>query len=303
MFRARTTEFYAEYEEALNWIHSLGVAMNPSSRLSSYKSCFERFVSAFLRKDQVYSEMEMKRIGAEIINAFYEANEVVVIYKVFRASDPEHLKLKIKEIVSGPVNGAAENMAASSNRARNISFELYAASIFHAAGMGIDFSSIADAQFNAGRYTYYLECKRPQNTDRVEKNIKSANIQFRKRFSQRPEIINKRGILALSFSKIVNPNYQVFQFNTFEDAEQFLKPKILRVGAQYSDYIKNKIDRKVVLWAGFTSIPVIVRESGMDFSIYKSPMLVNITHQTEFDHNFINEMELAIKSVYDSDEF
>ena len=77
----------------------------------------------------------------------------------------------------------------------------------------------------------------------------------------------------------------------------------MKVGAQYSNFIKTKIDRKVVLWAGFTSIPVIVRDSGMDFSIYKSPMLVNITHRTEVDHDFINEMELDIKAAYDSDEF
>jgi len=303
MFRARTTEFYAAYEDALNWIHGLGVAINPSSRLSGYKSCFERFVSAFVKKDQGFSERDLERIGAEIINAFYEANEVVVIHRIFKNSDPEHLRIKIQEIVSGPVTGAAENMAASSNRARNISFELYAASLFQAAGKKIDFSSMADAQFDAGRYTYYLECKRPQNEDRVEKNIKTANNQFRRRFSQNPEITNKRGVLALSFSKIVNPKNQIFQFDTFEDAERFLKPKILKVGAQYSNFIKTKIDRKVVLWAGFTSIPVIVRDSGMDFSIYKSPMLVNITHRTEVDHDFINEMELDIKAAYDSDEF
>lgn len=303
MPRTRTTDFLAAYEEALNWIHDIGVTMSPSSRLSSYRSCFERFVAAFITREQTLSEKELEVIGADIINAFYEANEIVAIHKSFKGTDPTHLRSKIQDIVSGPVSGAAENMASSSNRARNVSFELYAASLFQAAGMAIDFSGIADAQFAAGRYTYYLECKRPQNEDRVEKNIKTANGQFRRRFLQNPEIINKRGVLALSFSKVVNPTNLVFQFETIEEAERFLKPRILSASGRYSEFIKTKIDRKVVLWAGFTSIPIIVKNSGMDFSLYKYPMFVNITHRTERDHDFINSMGASIKTAYESHDY
>ena len=65
--------------------------------------------------------------------------------------------------------------------------------------------SEADLLFNVGSYSMFIEFKRPLEASGVEQNALKANRQLKKRFSSSAGVINKRGLIALSLTKVFNP--------------------------------------------------------------------------------------------------
>lgn len=283
-----TTEFLTSYEGALDWIKQLGVEPNKNSRVNTYRKSIETFINVFIRKTTQVSEQEKQRIGSGLVNAFQEAHELVYVHGAFRGAPTPGIEERLKKVVDGPISYTEEKSTSSSNVGRNIGFELYIAAIVKNSGYSLDLSTITDLAFKVESTQFYLECKRPENISGIESNIKKANRQLKKRFSNSDAIPNKKGLLGISFTRLFNPKGLIFQFENESHMHEMLQKEAAKMYATCKDIVGKLVDRRVLGWIGQISVPVIVLNKIADVSMYNYPIFVNITNENEADHEFMN---------------
>lgn len=124
---------------------------------------------------------------------------------------------------------AGQKFRNSSNKdqSRDFAFELSIGSRFSKAGYTVNLISISDIVVTIGNRKLYVECKRLKSYKQLEKRIKSANKQIKKRVHS--EISSKaRGMIALNITDIINPTASPVIANDINDYQK-----------QSSDNIKN----------------------------------------------------------------
>ncbi|ULA65721.1 MAG: hypothetical protein LZF86_240114 [Nitrospira sp.] len=149
----------------------------------------------------------------EHVLAYHEATDIAEIYKLWslRIDEFPGLKEKISETLkSGPLIQDNENIAASSNRPRNNAFAFFVAGRLQAAGcevLAVDgINRIGETGLWFGDVTvrhqslvFDIQCKRPQFSDTVERNVDKA----RKQILSAP--VPRMGIIAIDTSVIIRP--------------------------------------------------------------------------------------------------
>ncbi len=194
-----------EIEESANWLASYGLDY-VRTRVGGYKK----------HLDEIADYCEAKRINEllsrhdlqSIANSVYEANELVCIYRGLTKITNTDLPEKLRDFIKGPKSYIQENTVSSSNLGRNIAFELDIAAHFALAGLMPDFGDKADLKVHIEERTLFLECKRPQYKHQIHSNIKGAMRQLESRYKTATDPSNCCGLIALSISKIVNPQFQ-----------------------------------------------------------------------------------------------
>ena len=200
-------EIRDDYKEAIGWLGSIGFQIE-RGRLIQYEKILNNLTSNFMDDgwgDLNNDDARRKQITTMLI----EVRELISIYKGLSSNTYDKtLDINVKHYIKGPFCARHENVKTSSNRPRNVGFELYLNALFLKAGFVPMYDTKADLSFLLDDTVFFLEAKRPDSIKNVSRLIDDANLQLRKRFKQ-SELSKINGIIALDLTKIINPEDKI----------------------------------------------------------------------------------------------
>jgi len=227
-------------QQASDWLSSIGIDV-AGTRMSEYRKNITLLVDLLGRGNRD----DLNRLYPTMVNSLYEANEWINIYRGLETVKNENLIAKLEELLKGPEWFIDEKISSSSNRSRNIAFELIITSRIAARGIQPDFATPADLAFPLNAKKLIVECKRPQSTSAVEKNIKAATKQLNRRF-QTSIARNLRGIVAIDISKVGNPSFKMLEVQNTASLDLHLSQSITSFIDSFGHLWDGKKHKKIV---------------------------------------------------------
>lgn len=198
-------ELTSNFEAALKWVHSVGFPVE-RGRLADYRRILKKLNDEF--DVHGWGGGEGQAHMKDLCTVLLEVREIVSIYRGLSIdSQPDGLD-EIRHYVKGPFRSVDESPRNSSNRPRNVGFELYLTALCAYAGLKPIYETDADLSFRHGGYTYFIEAKRPMYSHSMHAVIKDANKQLTRRLSGGKDG-QARGLIALDLSKVINPHDKV----------------------------------------------------------------------------------------------
>jgi hypothetical protein len=199
------------------------------------------------------------------ILAYSESVEIVQLFELWegRHMDFPGLRERLKDVLGkGPLLREHENVAASSNQARNDAFSLLIAGTLLKGGIpvvaveGISVcpaacTSEADVTIKSDGGLLDIECKRPQTEKALSVRGREARRQIEK-----PSRGGRHGMIALDCSVFVRPPWKLLETDSPENAELHIwqtlethaKPKL-----------KLALSGSIVCCLLFARIPTMIR--------------------------------------------
>ena len=210
-----TTLDYKHYLEDLmgfnNYLNELGISTK-HTRIERYIYFYETLIEKQDEFDPQTIFKNVKEFPGEHFEdwALYilrEANELVWIYNSIKAGLKKKCRIvgltsKLSEIVGGSDITALDQKTHS----RNIQFELRIASYFMNAGYNIEFSELTDIIASRNRHTFYIECKRVENTSKITKRLGDAAKQLTKNSNITKHKKKTYSIIAIDVTKVAYPH-------------------------------------------------------------------------------------------------
>ena len=185
--------FASEFMAAMAWVEGLGITIN-RARFGKYLQTVE---AALTEPPAQHSGEEENLQGFAAIES---GCELITLHQYLADHGSDQFKHRLGIYVEGAVLECEEVPASSSNKARNIGFELLLAATMARAGLDPQFPTQSD--LTTQRPALRLECKRLQSPQKAEKNIRDAASKLQKRSSE--GIQRVPGIIALAIGKIVH---------------------------------------------------------------------------------------------------
>ena len=202
-FRTATYRDVAnDLDRAVAWLESLGFPVAPT-RVGDYHRHLNGIADAL---DNGTLESLLQKEGTQdLINSLFECTELRQIYQLLEPiADPE-LAARLGSFIKGPTAYRDERSSSSSNRARNIGFELSLGAQLLNSGISVEFHPDGDLRFHHDGYEVFIECKRPQVEHQVNSRVKDALRQLETRYRKAADPAKARGLVAVSATKIINP--------------------------------------------------------------------------------------------------
>lgn len=221
----------ARLQAAVDWLESLGIAHEPT-RLGEYRRAIDALTQA---KDR--STILRQQLPA-INNAIYEAFELIDVHGALAGKYDDDIVRHLKQVAGGPATYSDENPASSSNRARNIAFELAVMAYLAKAGLLLYFTTAADVTCVFENRTLLFECKRPQSLDVVDRRVKDGLEQLKKRINTLQKA-TRRGLVALELTKAINPKFEVFVTQSEDEIGRSMTEQVDRFIARYKPSWEN----------------------------------------------------------------
>jgi hypothetical protein len=206
-----------------------------STRIDKYKTNLVRLANAY--DDGKVAELLKTKDEEVLMNSFLEASSLNLIYRGlrnFNRSDAA-LREKIRVLFDGPEHSNHENPATSTNSARNASFELVMAAHFAAAGYDIAFDREADLFINDAPLLF-VESKRVFSSSKVRRNVRRAFKQLQHRYAAADPTLQKRGLIAISISKLINPSQKLLTARNSEHLRLVLNKQVERFIKEHERY-------------------------------------------------------------------
>lgn len=198
-------EIAGDYEAAMGWIAAIGFPVE-RGRLAEYRSTITELSKNF--ETDGWGNLDDKIHRERVCTTLFEIRELVSIYRGLSSlTEPDATK-GLQHYVKGPFSPISELASNSSNRARNLGFELYLNALFAFAGFRPTYATNADLSFTHRGQTFFVEAKRPTNQTTAAGSIKDANKQLSSRLKQLNNH-HARGLIALDLTKVINPESRV----------------------------------------------------------------------------------------------
>jgi hypothetical protein len=194
-------EIQENYEVAIEWLDSIGFPVD-RGRIVDYKKLINK-VSINFDKDG-WGGFSDTAYANKFCTALLEVREMISIHQGLKSLNHLDLIANLKHYIKGPYFPNLESASNSSNRARNIGFELYMNALFSSAGLNPKFGTQADLSFNYGNINFFVEAKRPMSEESTPKQINIANKQLKKRYKRNLSFKTK-GLIAIDLTKVINP--------------------------------------------------------------------------------------------------
>lgn len=202
IYSVNYSQIEQELESAIGWLKDLGVNPN-KGRFGLYHKALKIVFSNFNKKqDSNDNEFPI------FVNAIYEVFDLIEIHKGVSNYDSEKLVSLANFYQKGVKCYSEENTNKSGNKSRNTAFELIVSSKFQKSEMKIDLSSSTDVAADFKNNRVLIECKRLQTENKIEANINDAKNQLKKKILN-PERPRTCGIIALDFTKLLNPDFHL----------------------------------------------------------------------------------------------
>lgn len=203
-------DIYDELNKTVVWLGQFK-PKHLSTRIDKYKE--NLLLLADAHDAGKVTELLESRNEERLMNSFLEASSLNFIYRGLRSFDKSDVALrqKIKVLFSGPEHSNDENPATSNNNsARNMSFELVIAARFAAAGYPIDFGTGTDADlFINDSPVLFVESTRISSSKKIKEGIDKKFGQLQNRYASVDPKMQKRGLIAISISKLINPRQKL----------------------------------------------------------------------------------------------
>jgi hypothetical protein len=165
---------------------------------------------------------EIEAVQETLVIALMESVDFGDIVAHIDAVEPALLRPKIKDVLQGPYLPNDENN--TSNRSRNILFELSLAAKLRQAGFQPILGEHPDLVCEVMGRKVGFECKRPFSLARVPDRIQQAEGQLRRDLGDlRKFSPNARGIVAISLSRVFNPYNKLFVHSTEKSGREGLE--------------------------------------------------------------------------------
>ncbi len=195
-------EILANLDAALEFCRQLGLGVS-GNRFEVYRQLIFDLDQAIIRGREAGTTPAPPEgiADLEYIVALTESTEFGEIIPYLRSCDPGIVRQKLTSVLQGPELPSDEDK--NSNEARNILFELNLAARFKCAGVEPILGEHPDLKCIVDGRVLFFECKRPFSESKVVKRINQAAKQLR--VSLRKATPGTRGVIAVSFSKILNP--------------------------------------------------------------------------------------------------
>lgn len=184
-------DILTKYYEICEWFDSLGFN-SMKTRYGKYKIVFDDFFSQSEKKD--FDDFKIR-----FDNAYMEIHDAIRIYNTLKNIETSEFLVQMKKVLSGQEFRAQKD----NDQARDFLFELLIASRFIKAGYKVSLTGICDiaVELENGQILF-VECKRIKSLSKIEKNIKKANEQLKKRMKK--HINNKAlGLVAVNITDVL----------------------------------------------------------------------------------------------------
>lgn len=198
---ASYAQVLADLDAATDWLKAIGVRLPGASRIESYRSALRRIADEWEAGNSSAIAREM-RVG-DLANVLFECAQWREIYRAIGVRADSALTEKMRTFVKGPAAYSDEKASAASNKARDVAFELSIAARLCTAGIEVDFTPRPDLVAFFEGYAVFIECKRLQTGEKLRKRVREAHRVLAYRCAGG---VASRGLVALSITKIVNPN-------------------------------------------------------------------------------------------------
>jgi hypothetical protein len=196
------SDILKDLRDAISWAESRGIIMNASSRIKSYLTHVEAIEQAW-RSDGGEALIQKETLD-NLVNSLMEGDIIGQVVKEIRKIDFVDNKLleNIDKICAGPRRTEDESDRTSTNRARNLFFELRLGAQFLMARLPVRFGEGADLVTSIDGRTVYIECKRAFTANKLGQLISDARDQLIKNLGRNPLGF---GIIALDLTRVVAP--------------------------------------------------------------------------------------------------
>lgn len=179
--------------------NELNLRLSPHSRINQYFDFLEKKEQTRIKQPQEFSKLINSNRAKYYYSQFY-TGELQSIFDALEANpqNSQILKDKLSDLAKGTYLLSEENISDTS--ARNTSFELLLFSYLHERGAEVFLRDPnPDLEVITSNFVYDVECKRPSSEKTVEKNIRKALKQIRKR----KLVSDNVPVIALSLDKVL----------------------------------------------------------------------------------------------------
>jgi hypothetical protein len=293
IYRRRTfLDIQAELEQAIGWLGEYGPRYY-ETRIARYRKDIAALVKAY--NEGKIPQLLKKRDDETLMNSFVEASDLGIIYRGLRniVDQDEALTRRIKALIKGPEYSKEEKPSNASNYARNISFELVMASHFAAGGYPIDLGNDADLSIGDGDSMLFVECKRPVSAKSIKSNIDLAFDQLTRRYEESKFKGRKRGFIALSISKIINPAQKLLVGKTEQHLRATLTSIVGMFIQQYNGLWQRHSDKRTLGIIVHFHTPAELEREGV-YNTCRQIGINNTTVNGTLDDQYFTEVGLRL---------
>jgi len=191
------------------WLASMGVPARSTDRI-------HQLIQLLCELDPRSVGRTLKITREEQRRYMYSLAELVEFQQIFtwlKKEEPKVLGPKLIRALSGSLDPAYESR--NNNVGRNTIFELSLACEWRRAGLEVVIGE-PDLQLIVGQQEFLVECKRPFDWTGIVRGMKDAKRQLRNS-GVRAESCAPKGIIAISFSRIIAAGEDVFFADSMAD--------------------------------------------------------------------------------------
>ena len=256
---------YNQYVQSLKWLEVNGIDIS-KGRLKKYEAILKELSESFESKN--YDKLD--NLYLHVLSSATEFQDIIRIFNGLKDLDFDSnpkLSDTLKKAIYGPHYITDETH--KNNSGRNYQFELVLCSYLNKPDLGLSFipNSQSDAAAKFLNKTYLFECKRLHSKNQIEKNVKDAANQLTRRLKTKVGS-NYRGIIAIDFSKVYNPDFQLLESGNDESLVNYIQQEVRNIIEQYHNSWQRiicKYNKKI--------IAVMIRISFMGISKIRNLMV------------------------------
>lgn len=241
-------ELARDFNAAADWIASIGFPIE-RGRVADYRKILAKLADRF--EIHRWDDFKDQEYAKQVCIVLLETRELVSIHRgLSEVSDSTNLHA-MRHFLKGPFSPASESANNSSNRPRNIGFELYLTALFAYAKLMPIYGTNADLCFKHNNHTFFIEAKRPLFSHSISAAIKDANKQLTQRLKD-SESTMARGLIALDLSKVINPRDKVMPVRDTHHLDQLMNGETqLQIDALARYWHKGRSSRTIGVLLNF----------------------------------------------------
>jgi hypothetical protein len=198
-------EIAEDYQQAVLWVQQAGFPVD-RGRIAEYQKIISTLCATF--PTEGWGNLDEPLHRERVCTALLEIRELVSIFKGLSGIGTSEALTGLKHYLKGPVLQTHEDPNNSSNRPRNLGFELYLNALFAYAGIEPTYGSGADLTFSYAGRCYFVEAKRPLSGPAAETAARVAKRQLVTRLDSDGNG-EAFGLVAFDLSKVINPENKV----------------------------------------------------------------------------------------------
>lgn len=230
-------ELALDFNAAMEWVASVGFPIE-RGRIAEYRKILTNVTERF--EVHRWNDFKNQDYAKQVCTVLLEIRELVSIHHgLSDISNPAELQ-SMRHFLKGPFSSTDESVNNSSNRPRNVGFELYLTALFAYAKMMPIYGTDADLCFKHNDHTFFVEAKRPMFSHSINAAIKDANKQLTRRLEATQSTL-ARGLIALDLSKVINPRDKVMPVKDGNHLDQLMNSETqLQINALTRYWHKNR---------------------------------------------------------------